>query len=70
MAQKNRSKEIWLVPKRVSLHQTICLIDGIIERKYDGTVWNPQKQNNLGVNLKKWECQENCVSSFNKSNIY
>ncbi|MHB8128566.1 MAG: AlwI family type II restriction endonuclease [Mobilitalea sp.] len=54
MAQKNRSKEIWLVPKRVSLHQTICLIDGIIERKYDGTSWNPQKQNNLGVNLKNW----------------
>lgn len=54
MAQKNRSKEIWLVPKRVNLHQTICLIDGIIERKYDGTAWNPQKQNNLGVNLKKW----------------
>jgi len=54
MAQKNRTKEIWLIPKRVSLHQTICLIDGIIERKYDGTSWNPQKQNNLGVNLKKW----------------
>lgn len=51
---KNRSKEIWLIPKRVNLHQTICLIDGIIERKYDGTSWNPQKQNNLGVNLKKW----------------
>lgn len=55
MAQKNRSKEIWLIPKRVNLHQTICLIDGIIERKYDGTSWNPQKQNNLGVNLKKWD---------------
>lgn len=54
MAQKNRTKEIWLIPKRVNLHQTICLIDGIIERKYDGTTWNPQKQNNLGVNLKKW----------------
>lgn len=54
MAQKNRSKEIWLIPKRVNLHQTICLIDRIIERKYDGTSWNPQKQNNLGVNLKKW----------------
>lgn len=54
MAQKNRTKEIWLVPKRVNLHQTICLIDGIIERKYNGTSWNPQKQNNLGVNLKKW----------------
>lgn len=54
MAQKNRTKEIWLIPKRVNLHQTICLIDGIIERKFDGTSWNPQKQNNLGVNLKKW----------------
>ncbi|MDO5403754.1 MAG: AlwI family type II restriction endonuclease [Eubacteriales bacterium] len=54
MAQKNRTKEIWLIPKRVNLHQTICLIDGIIERKYNGTSWNPHKQNDLGVNLKKW----------------
>jgi hypothetical protein len=54
MAQGNRSKEIWLIPKRVSLHQTICLIDGITERKYDGTSWNDAKQNNLGVNLKNW----------------
>lgn len=54
MAQKNRTKEIWLIPKRVNLHQTICLIDGIIERKCDGTSWNPHKQNDLGVNLKKW----------------
>lgn len=54
MAQKNRTKEIWLIPKRVNLHQTICLIDGIIEREYDGKSWNPQKQNDLGVNLKKW----------------
>ena len=54
MAQKNRSKELWLIPKRVNLHQTICLIDGIIERKYNNSTWNPQKQNNLGVNLKNW----------------
>lgn len=54
MAQKNRSKEFWLIPKRGSLHQTICLIDGIMERNYNKTSWNPQKQNNLGVNLKKW----------------
>ena len=54
MAQKNRTKEVWLIPKRVNLHQTICLIDGILERNYDRTSWNPQKQNNLGVNLKKW----------------
>lgn len=54
MAHKDRTKEVWLIPKRVNLHQTICLIDGIIERNYNGTSWNPQKQNNLGVNLKNW----------------
>lgn len=54
MAQGNRSKEVWLIPKRVNLHQTICLIDGIIERNYSGSTWNQSKQNNLGVNLKNW----------------
>ncbi len=68
MAQKNRSKEIWLIPKRVNLHQTICLIDGIIERKYDGTSWNPQKQNNLGVNLKKVGCNQRWKKYFAASN--
>ena len=33
MAQKERSKELWLIPKRVSLHQTICLIDGIVDKR-------------------------------------
>lgn len=59
MAQKNRSKEVWLIPKRVNLHQTICLIDGLIERNYSGTSWSAQKQNNLGVNLKKWGATNN-----------
>lgn len=59
MAQKERSKELWLIPKRVSLHQTICLIDGILKRRYDGTSWNPQKQNDLGVNLKQWGATNN-----------
>lgn len=52
MAQKNRSKELWLVPKRSSIHQTICLIEGIVDRNYNGKSWDAQKQNNLGVNLK------------------
>lgn len=54
MAHKDRTKEIWLIPKRNSLHQTICLIDGILERNYNGVSWNAQNQNNLGVNLKRW----------------
>lgn len=54
MAQKNRDKEVWLIPKRTNLHQSICLIDGIIKRNYDNKTWNGSKQNNLGVNLKNW----------------
>lgn len=53
MVQKNRSKEVWLVPKRGSLHQTICLIESLITRNYDQTRWNPQKQNNIGNDLRK-----------------
>ncbi|KXI51974.1 MULTISPECIES: AlwI family type II restriction endonuclease [Bacillus cereus group] len=53
MVQKNRSKEVWLVPKRGSLHQTICLIESLINRNYDQTRWNEQKQNNIGNDLRK-----------------
>lgn len=53
MVQKNRSKEVWLVPKRGSLHQTVCLIESILKRNYDRTRWNEQKQNNIGNDLRK-----------------
>jgi hypothetical protein len=53
MVQKNRSKEVWLVPKRGSLHQTICLIESLLVRKYDQTNWNGHKQNNIGNDLRK-----------------
>lgn len=46
--------DLWLIPKRGSIHQIWCLIDGIIERKADGRSWGPNMQNNLGVNLKNW----------------
>lgn len=52
MAQGNRSKELWLIPKRVNLHQSIVFVEAIEDRHYDGQSWNESKQNNLGVNLK------------------
>lgn len=67
MAQKDRNKQFWLIPKRSNLHQTICLIDGIVERKYDKTSWNEQKQNNLGVNLKKWGATRDGKNISNQS---
>ncbi len=51
--------DLWLIPKRLSIHQAWCLIDGLIARKYDGKSWNPSVQNNLGVNLKNWGATNN-----------
>jgi len=53
VVQQERSKELWLVPKRGSLHQTICLIESLINRNYNETRWNEQKQNNIGNDLRK-----------------
>ncbi len=53
MAQGNRSKEVWIIPKRGSLHQTVYLLNAIVDREYQDTTWNPQKQNNIGNDLRK-----------------
>lgn len=67
MVQKNRSKEVWLIPKRGSLHQTICLIESIINRNYDQTRWNEQKQNNIGNDLRKRGAVRRRVTPSNQS---
>ena len=53
MAKKDRDKQVWFIQKRANIHQMIALLHGIIERKYDGTTWNTQKQDNLNLELKK-----------------
>lgn len=53
MVQKSRSKEVWLVPKRASLHQTICLINAIAEKNLDGKTWTESRQNTVGNELRK-----------------
>ncbi|RBQ26350.1 AlwI family type II restriction endonuclease [Arcobacter sp. CECT 9188] len=53
MAQKNRDKEFWLIPKRANLHQSILLTKGIIDLNYDLKTWNGAKQDRLGSYLGK-----------------
>jgi len=53
MAQKDRDKEYWLIPKRANLHQSVVLLKGIINLDYDGKTWNPSKQDRLGSYLGK-----------------
>lgn len=53
MAQKNRDKEYWLIPKRANLHQSVVLLKGIIDSDYNGKTWNGAKQDKLGSYLGK-----------------
>jgi hypothetical protein len=53
MAQKNRDKEFWLIPKRANLHQSVVLLKGILESSYNGKTWNGSKQDRLGAYLGK-----------------
>ena len=53
MAQKNRDKEFWLIPKRANLHQSVVLLKGILESNYNGKAWNGSKQDRLGAYLGK-----------------
>ncbi|CAA0177336.1 conserved hypothetical protein [Tenacibaculum maritimum] len=53
MAQRNRNKEYWLIPKRANLHQSVFLLKGIIQLRYDGKTWNGSKQDRLGSFLGK-----------------
>jgi len=51
MAQGNRNKEFWLIPKRANLHQSVVIIKGILELNYDKKSWNSSKQDRLGSYL-------------------
>jgi len=53
MAQNNRDKEYWLIPKRANLHQSIILTKGILDLNYDLKTWNPSKQDRIGSYLGK-----------------
>lgn len=53
MAQGERSKEFWLIPKRANLHQAVYLVRGIVDLDYDGKSWNASKQDRLGSYLSK-----------------
>src|SRR5699024_11998788 len=59
VVQEERSKELWLVPKRGSLHQTICLIESLINRNYNETRWNKQKQKNIDNDQRKSQEKRN-----------
>lgn len=53
MAKINRSKKLWHLPKRGSVHQTIAMVHIIAKKNIDGSMWNSQKQEMLGTEMGK-----------------
>lgn len=53
MAKTERSKKIWHLPKRGSVHQTIAMIHIISDKNIDGARWNSQKQEVIGTEMGK-----------------
>ena len=46
-------KDVWLVPKRASMHQFIGVVDALIENELEGKVWNSSRQELIATRLRQ-----------------
>lgn len=53
MAKLTRSKNIWHIPKRGNVHQTIFMVDILTGKKFNGKVWSGQKQESVASEMSK-----------------
>ncbi len=53
MVKKGRSKEIWHIPKRGNVHQTVYMVHVLTWDKFLGKSWSPGKQEALGSEMGK-----------------
>lgn len=53
MAKSSRTKELWHIPKRGSVHQTIYMVYVLSWEKFFGKSWSSGKQESLGSEMGK-----------------
>lgn len=53
MAKLSRTKELWHIPKRGNVHQTIYLVQLLTEDRFIGKTWSPQKQEIVASEMGK-----------------
>ena len=53
MAKLTRTKELWHIPKRGSVHQTIYMVHVLTGDKFDGKSWSKSKQELLATEMGK-----------------
>lgn len=54
MAKKDRTKELWHIPKRCSVHQTIGITEILSLPEFYQKAWNHGKQEAVGTKLGQW----------------
>lgn len=58
MAKRTRSLEIWHIPKRSSIHQTIGAVHILSDNKFNGKSWTGGRKETFNTELKKWGLTE------------
>jgi len=53
MAKKDRTKEIWHIPKRGNVHQTIYMVKVLSSDQFNGKTWTSGKQEKLATEMSK-----------------
>jgi hypothetical protein len=58
MAKRTRSLEIWHIPKRSSIHQTIGAVHILSDKSFNGKSWTGGRKESFNTELKKWGLTE------------
>jgi len=58
MAKRTRSLEIWHIPKRSSIHQTIGAVHILSDKNFNGKSWIGGRKESFNTELKKWGLTE------------
>ena len=53
MAKKTRTRELWHIPKRGSVHQTIHMVYILASSEFDGKKWTSSKQEKVASEMSK-----------------
>ena len=53
MAKKTRTKELWHIPKRGSVHQTMHMVHILTSSEFDGKKWTSGKQEKIASEMAK-----------------
>ena len=53
MAKLSRTKELWHIPKRGSVHQTVYLVHILMNDKFNGKTWSRTTQESLATEMRK-----------------